>query len=241
MGTCFFKLLFKIKSKIRVGLVPLKLTLFQVEHWFLCGGLFRIKLSAPNITFYILFSKSNALATDHMTDSLRRDFEKLEKEKAQALNYLRSQPEDRLALQPPAGWCMIQAFRHIQISEDLSLQYMQKKSKAGDEMLARQLKPRVWLQVLYVVFALGLKFKMPAMLAGPQITRLEDLERDWNETREKLKNFIEAYPEKWNKKAVYKHPFVGMLNLQDTVRFFSSHLRHHVIQVKRIDRALRKS
>ncbi len=212
-----------------------------MEHWFLCGGLFRIKLSAPNITFYILFSKSNALVADHMTDSLRRDFEKLEKEKAQVLTYLRSQSRDRIVLQPPGGWCMVQAMRHIQMSEDLSLQYMQKKSKADDEMLERQWKPRVWLQVLYLVFALGLKFKMPRMLTGPEITSLEDLESDWNETREKIKIFLEDYPERWNNKAVYKHPFVGMLNLQDTVRFFSSHLRHHIIQVKRIDKALRKS
>lgn len=127
------------------------------------------------------------------------------------------------------------------MSEDLSLQYMLKKSKAGDDMLQRQLKPRLLLQVLYVVFALGMKFKMPKVLTGPEITSLEELENDWNQTREKLKNFIEKYPEKWNNKAVYKHPFVGMLNLKDSVSFFNSHLNHHIIQVKRIDKMLRKS
>lgn len=176
-----------------------------------------------------------------MNDSIMRDFERLEKIKTDTLAYLRSQPEERIAKCPPHGWCMTQAMRHIQMSEDLSLQYMMKKSKAGDEMLPRPLRPRLLLQVLYFVFAIGLKYKMPKVLTGPEITTLDELEKDWSETREKIKAFIQEYPEKWSKKAVYKHPFVGMLNLSDTIRFFESHLKHHIIQIKRIDKMLKKS
>lgn len=170
---------------------------------------------------------------------LQNSFEKLDKKKEKALNILKNMPEDQIKIRPTEGsWSAIQALRHIQLSEEASLRYMQKKVLAGDDLPQAEGKARRNLFFLFVVFALNIKFKAPSVLPDPEITSLESLEKDWNETRRNMKEYVDTFPEKWLSRAVYKHPRVGMLTLLDAIRFFNVHLNHHIQQVNRIRRRL---
>jgi len=170
---------------------------------------------------------------------LENSFDKLEKKKEKALNILKNMPEDQIKIRPAGdSWSAIQALRHIQLSEDASLRYMQKKILAGDDLPRVEGKARRNLFFLFVVFALNIKFKAPSVLADPEITSLASLEEDWNETRKKMKEYVDSFPEKWLSRGVNKHPRVGMLTLLDAIRFFNVHLNHHIRQVNRIRRQL---
>ena len=80
-----------------------------------------------------------------MNQSILRQFEVLETNKADILQFLREQSEDDLTKKLPEKWTMIQAMRHVQMSESGSLQYMKKKIQAGEDLPTRGLIPRLYL------------------------------------------------------------------------------------------------
>ena len=174
-------------------------------------------------------------------NSIVQGWDKLEDKKKNILSKLQTKSEDELKKSLPGEWSMIQAMRHVYLSEFFTLQYMTKKSKAGDDMKKRPFMPRLSLRALYAVFYVRLKFKAPEVIANPPLTSLAELESDWKESRIRLKKFLDEYPEGWKDKAVYKHPFLGMLNIEDAVNFLNAHLQHHIRQVNRIERQIMTS
>jgi hypothetical protein len=143
-------------------------------------------------------------------------------------------------LQSQAGsWSAIQALRHVQIAEAMSLGYMQKKIQAGPDLPEAPVSSQMKIRMYNLIFGLGLRFKAPKVLADPENGPLEALEEEWAETRKSLKHFIDQYPEEWMSRGILKHPRAGMINLPDAIRFFNAHLQHHLQQVKRIQKELR--
>lgn len=163
---------------------------------------------------------------------------KLENAKDEILNFLQCQGPTDLNKSIGESWSMIQAVRHIQFVEESIIAYMKKKIQAGDNLPYRSLKGRLMLFVLFIVFFLRIKFKAPASVANPKISSLEELEVDWKNSRENMKEFLDDFPAKWETKAVYKHPAGMRINLSDTLRFLNVHLRHHIHQVHRIKKSL---
>ena len=112
------------------------------------------------------------------------------------------------------------------------------KIQAGEDLPTRGMVARFYLLLLLFVFRIGLKFKAPEMIANPKQTSLNELEDDWERSRKEMREFLDQFPEKWGNRAIYRHPFVGRLNLYDAMRFFNSHLSHHTRQVYRIKKEL---
>jgi len=168
-----------------------------------------------------------------------RRFHSLEKNRLEIIEYVSTKPEAFIHQSRENEWSILQALRHIQLSEQGSLSYMHKKVLAGDAMKAAPILPPVLLTLMDGSFRSGLKFNAPVAIRNPPVTSLEELKNDWERTREEMKRFLNDYPDKWTKKAVYKHPFVGMLSLNGALRFFNIHQNQHIRQVHRIERALR--
>jgi len=166
-------------------------------------------------------------------------FQLLEKNRAEIMNHLASLPEELIHQSQQNKWSMMQAMKHVQLAEAGSISYMHKKILAGDAMKSAALMPRLLLTLVDGAFRSGLKFKAPTAIQNPTVTSLSDLKTDWDATRESLRQFVENYPEKWANKAVYKHPFVGMLSLREALRFFHIHQSQHIRQVYRIARSLK--
>lgn len=169
-----------------------------------------------------------------------QSIEKMEQQKAAILDELSQMTEAERTTRPRHMWSAIQAMRHVQISEQMSLGYMKKKLQAGDGLASPTFWPKVKLRLLFMTYFFGMKFKAPAVLPDPPVTSLADLEQDWGQTRESLKALVEDYPPQYLNRAIYKHPFAGMLSLNDAFVFMNAHLAHHVGQVGRIKKALKK-
>ncbi len=170
--------------------------------------------------------------------ALLAEFSKLEENKKEILNFLNAQDPSDLTRSEEGSWCMIQAIRHIQISEDSILTYLEKKIQQGDEMPERTFIGRISLVIFFFAFSLKFKFKAPEAVRNPPITSLDELANDWELTREKIKSFITTYPEKWEQKAIYRHPVGFRITLTNTIKFLNVHLRHHIHQINRIKSSL---
>ena len=173
-----------------------------------------------------------------MKESILGSFQKLERSKEQILTFLNVQDVNDLERAKEGQWSMIQAIRHVQISEDSIVAYLQKKIQAGDKLPERNLKDQVRLRILFLAIFMRIKFKAPATLADPRISTLDELKKDWKVTRDKMKDFIDKYPDKLKKKAVFRHPAGMRLDILDTLHFLNVHLSHHIHQVGRIKRSL---
>lgn len=188
-------------------------------------------------TFPQNFQISRLLKTTH---PVWIQYETLQKNRDVLQGFLQQIPEEKIRELPTKGWSIIQALRHIQVSESSSIAYINKKKQAGEELRKRTLKPRIYLHLIDAAFRCGLKFKAPAILRDPEDSSLSELVDDWNESRKNLKELLESFPDEWELKAVYKHPFAGMLNITDAVRFFNIHQNQHIRQVRRIAKHLKK-
>jgi hypothetical protein len=62
---------------------------------------------------------------------------------------------------------------------------------------------------------------------------LDEVRARWDEVRERWRERLESYPDALQRKAIFRHPFAGRLNMRQTLRFLDDHLLHHTRQVER--------
>ena len=110
------------------------------------------------------------------------------------------------------GWSVIEVLAHLQLAEELSLTYMQKKLQAGDNMKDASALSKIKLRLGKYVMKSSLKWKAPKVVASPNgDLSFGELKDKWLATRRLLKMFIDDYPDAYLKKEVYKHPLAGRL------------------------------
>jgi len=82
---------------------------------------------------------------------------------------------------------------------------------------------------------LPLKFKAPKKVV--EFTKDEKdigkLIEQWDLVRQELKMTLEKFEDHHIKRGVYRHVRVGMLNIQQAVKFFGEHVTHHTPQIRR--------
>lgn len=146
-------------------------------------------------------------------------------------------PESEFAQTPPAGgWSASEVYAHIFDASLLSL-------KALNECLegrgANRPTPFVTKMILFFgAFPPGIRFKTPKMLEGRVrvITKTEaaELIRQFTEELEAMRVKIARA----NPNVKSKHPRLGYLNANQWLRFIGIHLRHHLKQLKRVERSI---
>ena len=119
--------------------------------------------------------------------------------------------------------------------------YMKKKMQAGQGMKDYSLGNRIRMTISKGFLQSGLKWKAPKYISSPEakysLSEIKDL---WEKTRAETRTYAESYPEELIKKAVFKHPFAGRLDLANAIDSFTYHQRHHVHQLKRIKKTITK-
>lgn len=136
------------------------------------------------------------------------------------------------------GWSIVQVLSHLNDAESASLQYMQKKSKAGDKMQKSGLGNAFRMWITNLALKSSLKWKAPSYVSDPPSYSMEEIKSKWTETRNKIQRFVDEYPDSWLNKLVYKHPMGGRQNLEKAVDSFVYHQIHHIHQINRIKKQL---
>lgn len=171
-----------------------------------------------------------------MDARLEKLFDRMEENRAALLSSLEMLSENQLAYKPEGNrWSINEVIQHLVLSEQGTHRYLMKKNQAAS-------LPRASLAAtlrsigLTLFMRLPVKFKMPARAnAAPGgDVPLSQLKREWEETRQNLRQFITELPPERQRVLIFRHPFMGYFNIYQTLRFIEEHIRHHLKQIRRI-------
>ncbi|MEP4533354.1 MAG: DinB family protein [Cyclobacteriaceae bacterium] len=164
-----------------------------------------------------------------------KSFEIIEKRKADLLTSLDQIDDDKLTYHPDEGkWNIIQIIQHVADAERGALNYCQKKIQAGDKMPNSPLGENARMILFNKFLKTKVRYKMPKGLKSPEDgLEYQEVCVGWYNTREALRKFLDSYPEKYLKKAIFKHPVAGRIGLNNMLLFFDAHLIHHKFQIER--------
>ena len=169
-----------------------------------------------------------------MKEHLNRKLEQLNRETERMYDYISDLDEEMLH-NTAYGWSIIQVFAHLNTAEQGSTLYMRKKMQAGSSMPEFSLQHKFKFFLTKGLLQSGLKWKAPSMVAHPEGSyTLMEMKEKWSQTRQETEKFVSEYPEEFLRKAVYKHPMAGRLDLAAAIDSFIYHQRHHVHQLRRI-------
>lgn len=129
-------------------------------------------------------------------------------------------------------WSVVQIVNHLILVERMSLVYIKKKYPAINELGEEGLKQKLAMKGMKLAQRSTKKFKAPSAVGQPQNEDdLEQLKVEWTKAQGDLKVFLEDYPDKYLKKLLFKHPFVGRLSLAQMMKVNLYHMVRHKSQI----------
>ncbi len=160
---------------------------------------------------------------------LQRRYDRLKKDMLTRDDLFLNQPPQ------PDKWSALQVVYHLYLSETLSVSYLAKKISSGPHPSTGMGETLRYLLLKYVL-ATPLKFKAPRAVGENLPDNLEKIAlfKDYDETRENLRTMLDSFPADRLNEAIYKHPKVGYLNMEQTVGFLYAHFIHHEKQIRHI-------
>ena len=170
-----------------------------------------------------------------MNSQFQTHFDQLEKNKALTWQMLGNVDETMFHWKKNEHtWSMAQILDHVIFSEASALAYCQKKMLAGDDMPNATLFNSLKIRLYFWALQTKLKFKAPKLISNPNNDKsLDEMKQYWNQTREAYVSFLDGYPDKYLKKAVFRHPLAGRIMLSEMLRFLNTHIIHHQFQITR--------
>lgn len=170
-----------------------------------------------------------------MNSKLELLFQTLEKQRSNVLNELKSTSAETLNHSRNNKWSISQVVGHMVQAERMSVAYMSKKINAIKEVDDTGLWGEMKLWVFIISQRVPLKYKAPANLGDkpPSYADFAALEKDWNDARQSLKQFLETVPDSGLSKMIYRHPVMGRSNVVHALKFFREHIIHHHPQIKK--------
>lgn len=171
-----------------------------------------------------------------MNQKLSQLFQELEMQRLQLTEDVRKYPDTFNIKPDQTKWSVHEILAHLISAEKLSLQYLKKKKlgidKTGNTGVFEELK----MGALKISQRLPFRFKapQPVVAATASYSNMDDLVDDWNVTRENFKMLLEEIRDDQLKKKIYKHFFVGRLNVTHAIIFLKEHVNHHLPQINRL-------
>ena len=135
----------------------------------------------------------------------------------------------------PGKWSMSEVVSHVVTSEKLSLGYMEKKINAIGSVGTTNVLNEFMLGVFIASQRLPLKYKAPKSIGNKPnaYTSVDVFFSDWQQSRQRLAVFLEAFPAHGLHKKIYRHPVMGRCSVLHCLAFFREHFNHHLPQITR--------
>jgi hypothetical protein len=170
-----------------------------------------------------------------MRADLERRLARLEASRARLEARLRSVDAAALNRAPrPGAWSAGQAVEHVVNVEAGTLRYIRRKMQGGVGLPRAPLLSRLRAVILRFALASPLRFRAPAVVAEvPPHVDLPALLARWAGVRSDWRALLESFPAELAGRLVFRHGFVGLMALDDTLDFLGAHLEHHARQAER--------
>ena len=182
-----------------------------------------------------------SVAYDHQffmkKEKLKKQFEVLREKREQLFKIVTSVDAALLDRPPAEGkWSILQILYHVKASEAGTLRYIDKKLSFSPEGLPNSsFLSGAKLLLLEMTLRSPVKFKAPKGLdVFPERLVLEEIKADWDRSDEGFLQLIDRLEEHQLGWQLFKHPIIGRLDMQQTIKFMISHFDHHARQIKRL-------
>lgn len=132
-------------------------------------------------------------------------------------------------------WSVIQILNHLILAEQLSLNYLKKKYPAIEDLEEVGLKQKLAMQTMKLAQRSSKKFKAPEPVSQPENQNdITEVKTKWQQVQTELKIFLDGYPDKYLKKGLYKHPFIGRISIAQMMEVHLYHIKRHKAQIDRL-------
>ena len=170
-----------------------------------------------------------------MRDRLLKAFDAMEAERHALIKRLDVIPTDMLIKKPsPEAWSVVEVIAHLVKAETGTLNYLRKKLEVGGHQKADMMSGMRKV-LLNVAIALPIKFKAPKVAQLDKGTDLSYAEAilQWDNVRAALRKEYATIDPKLIGHDLFKHPFAGKLNLEQSTSFMHGHMTRHIGQIDR--------
>ncbi|ARS35361.1 DinB family protein [Pontibacter actiniarum] len=164
-----------------------------------------------------------------MNPQLENKYLRLEASRNRLLDELEALDEQQLNTAPAEGkWSINQHVAHLVLVDEQTLSYIQHKLQQQDTLEPSTFSCAVKAFILKLALISGRKYKAPAPVATvPDYAQLQHLRQQWDAVRFNLEDVLTELPPNLVDKCLFKHPYVGPLNMLQTLSFLQDHFDHH--------------
>ncbi|MEN8929027.1 MAG: DinB family protein, partial [Flavobacteriales bacterium] len=153
--------------------------------------------------------------------------------KNRVLNNLVDFSTEELNFKPTEDqWSIAQVLDHLIETETGTNKYVNYTLKTIDLQPRAGVKSYLGSKVLNKKLKSDEKFKVPSMFSEPEKGKsYAELKDKWDKSRIYLIQTVETFPKGKRRKAIFKHPKAGLLNMNQTLLFMINHIHHHIPQI----------
>lgn len=173
--------------------------------------------------------------TKFMNHRLQALYDSIEDQRHSLISSLKDLPSEKLNHHIPDKWSVNQIVAHLISAEDLSVEYIKKKMLGIDQTKDTGVLEELKYFVLKISQRVPLRYKAPRKVVEhtSSETDIKKLIQQWDLVRGDLKSVLEKIEDDQIKRGIYRHVRVGIINIQQAVKFFGEHVIHHIPQIKR--------
>lgn len=167
-----------------------------------------------------------------MDAKLREKIDEFEKKRISLLDEVEALDETRLRARPIEGkWSILEIIEHLVIAEREVLGGLPKYDALADQR--QSLRNGLMYRVVMFVLRYGIPVKAPSKKMLPQSElSLADLRRRWDENQQWFRTLVEMLDEEGLKKAFFRHPVSGPININQAVEMSLAHIDSHTRQIR---------
>jgi len=165
----------------------------------------------------------------------------LESDKSKVLNLINNLNSKRLNLKPKKNkWSLAQILFHVIKGEQYVYISFLDALKPGVNLKTIGISASIKSFILNWSLKTNIKFKAPPIAQKvPETVNTKELLNKWDEIRNGINDVCNKLPKEKQNKGVFKHPFIGMTNLNQTLKFLLFHLKHHLKQIEELSISLK--
>jgi hypothetical protein len=170
-----------------------------------------------------------------MSDTLRREWDRLEEARRDLFTRLESATEEELASAPGEGkWSPLQVMSHLTEAEAFSLSYVRRKLSDPDRVPRAGFLSRLRSLALQAALLLPIRIPAPARVADPPTPEnFQAAAERWIALRDEWRTTVEQFPSHLEDRAIFLHLVAGRMSLREALRFHRHHLLRHSRQIDR--------
>ncbi|PIW70426.1 MAG: hypothetical protein COW08_01925 [Ignavibacteriales bacterium CG12_big_fil_rev_8_21_14_0_65_30_8] len=171
-----------------------------------------------------------------MNKDINEKLETLENQKLKFLKCFELISDEKLNTQPAKDkWSLAQILYHIVKAEQGTLLSFMNSIRNGNNLNKVGSKAFIKSKFLNLALKSNLKFKAPPVAQKvPDNVNVKEISNKWDEIRKDIKNACLKIPEENYNKGIFKHPYIGLINLEQSLNFLINHINHHLQQVEKI-------